>query len=276
MRPFALAAVLATVVAASAKQIVITVGDPLTPDNATTVFRPPEVKANIGDVVFFNSRTFQLRPGVRKTSDFIRDMPPLQKCSTGVSGDDAVTRPFSPRSISARLVFHDWQNKARLRTSSIPYVTQGNHSAIQSTFASPCIPAHDTNITINGFNSGFRPTNNGTAITNLPVTISTNDTIWFYDAATCAEGGVGGININDSSTETLEGFQRNAIRLNGTATSSSAASSATATSPSGTSSGASTSKTPTSGSASNGAATERVVVRAVGAVVPMVLVSLML
>ncbi|KAI9062444.1 hypothetical protein FKP32DRAFT_1574111, partial [Trametes sanguinea] len=192
---------------ASAKQIVITVGDPLSSDNATTVFRPAEVKANIGDVVLFN-------------------------------------------------------------------FTQGNHSATQSTFASPCIPAHDTNVTINGFNSDLRPTNNGTAITNLPVTITTNDTIWFYDIATCAEGGVGGININDSSTETLEGFQRNAIRLNGTSTSSSSASSATSTSPSGTSSGTSASKTPSSGSSSNGA--ERLVVRALAAVVPMALVAIML
>ncbi|CDO74710.1 hypothetical protein BN946_scf184847.g18 [Trametes cinnabarina] len=140
MRAFALAAVLSAICAASAKQIVITVGDPLSSDNATTVFRPAEVQAKIGDVVFFN-------------------------------------------------------------------FTQGNHSATQSTFASPCIPAHDTNVTINGFNSDLRPTNNGTAITNLPVTITTNDTIWFYDIATCGEGGVGGININDSSTETLEGFQ---------------------------------------------------------------------
>ena len=90
---------------------------------------------------------------------------------------------------------------------SLPTVTQGNHSAIQSEFATPCIPAHDTNITVNGFNSGFRDAGNGTAITNLPVTISDNSTIWFYDANTCAQGGVGGINVNESSTETLDGFR---------------------------------------------------------------------
>ncbi|KAI0663949.1 hypothetical protein C8Q70DRAFT_1041757 [Cubamyces menziesii] len=205
MRVFPLAAALSALVAASAKQIVITVGDPDTPDNGTTVFKPAEVQADIGDVVFFN-------------------------------------------------------------------FTQGNHSAIQSTFASPCIPAHDTNITINGFNSGFRPAGNGTAITNLPVTISTNDTIWFYDAATCAIGGVGGININDSSTETLAGFQRNAIRLNGTATSTSASSSATGTSASHTSSGTSPSKTATN----NTSSAEQVVVRAVSMVVPLALGALLL
>ena len=82
-----------------------------------------------------------------------------------------------------------------------------NHAATQSTFASPCIPAHDTNITINGFDSGFRDTVNGTAITNLVVPITDNSTIWFFDVNTCARGGVGGINVNDSSTETLDGFR---------------------------------------------------------------------
>ncbi|KAI0827999.1 hypothetical protein BC628DRAFT_1409507 [Trametes gibbosa] len=206
MRSFSLAvAILSAVVAASAKQIVITVGANTT-DNGTFTFTPASVNASIGDVVLFN-------------------------------------------------------------------FTEGNHTATQSTFASPCIPAHETNITINGFDSNFRPTNNGTAITNLPVTINSNDTIWFYDAATCAVGGVGGININESSTETLDGFRRNAVRLNGTATSTSASGSATATSPSGTGSG-----TRTSGSASptgtNDA--ERTVVRAVAAAIPMAVVALLL
>ncbi|EPT00318.1 hypothetical protein FOMPIDRAFT_1016617 [Fomitopsis schrenkii] len=50
---------------------------------------------------------------------------------------------------------------------------------------------------------------------------TSNDTIWFFDWNTCALGGVGGINVNESSTQTLAGFVRNARRLNGTATSSS-------------------------------------------------------
>ena len=87
-------------------------------------------------------------------------------------------------------------------------VTQDNHTATQSTFASPCIPAHDTNITINGFDSSFRDTVNGTAITTLAVPITDNTTtIWFFDFNTCAEGGVGGINVNESSTATLDGFR---------------------------------------------------------------------
>ena len=69
-------------------------------------------------------------------------------------------------------------------------------------FVQPCVPAHDSDPTINGFISGFRPVG-----TNLTVNITDpNTTIWFYDANTCGEGGVGGININDTSGQTLEGF----------------------------------------------------------------------
>lgn len=96
--------------------------------------------------------------------------------------------------------------------------TQGNHTVTQSSFASPCIPIHETDGTANGFDSSFRDAGNGTAITNLPVTVTDpNMTIWFFDYNTCALGGVGGINVNESSYQTLQGFQRNAIRLNGTA-----------------------------------------------------------
>ncbi|KAI0669605.1 hypothetical protein C8Q78DRAFT_188429 [Trametes maxima] len=217
MRCFALALALSVAVA-SAKQIVITVGGNTT-NNASTVFQPAEVSANIGDVVFFN-------------------------------------------------------------------FTQGNHSAIQSTFASPCIPAHDTNATINGFDSGPRDTVNGTAITNLPVTVSSNDTIWFYDAATCAAGGVGGINVNESSTETLDGFRRNAIRLNGTATSNgtsnsnstSASAPLSATAPSRTGSGTAPARTSNAAAAAAAAAMspERAVVRGLGTVLPFALFAVML
>lgn len=95
--------------------------------------------------------------------------------------------------------------------------TQGNHTATQALFASPCVPAHRINETVNGFDSGFRQSLNFTAITVLEVPITDNDTtIWFYDHNTCAEGGVGVINVNETSLETIEGFERNAIRLNGT------------------------------------------------------------
>jgi len=58
-----------------------------------------------------------------------------------------------------------------------------------------------------------------------------NTTMWFYDYNTCGAGGVGVINSNESSYETLAGFERNAIRLNGTAAHESSVSrTATATS----------------------------------------------
>jgi hypothetical protein len=56
--------------------------------------------------------------------------------------------------------------------------------------------------------SGFRNAGTGQAITNLPVVVENpNTTVWFFDYNTCAQGGVGGINIDDSSSETLQGFQ---------------------------------------------------------------------
>lgn len=63
-------------------------------------------------------------------------------------------------------------------------------------------------MSINGFNSGFRDTVNGTAITQLSVLITpelASSTIWFFDYNTCAQGGVGGININENTNETLQG-----------------------------------------------------------------------
>ncbi|KAI0070739.1 hypothetical protein K474DRAFT_1687327 [Panus rudis PR-1116 ss-1] len=120
---------------------------------------------------------------------------------------------------NATTVFDPAQVFAKLNDIVVFNFTEGNHTVTQSTFAAPCVPAHDTDPTINGFDSSFRVTANGTAGTILTVPITpdlANKTIWFFDFNTCAQGGVGGININDSSTETLDGFVRNAIRLNGT------------------------------------------------------------
>lgn len=80
-----------------------------------------------------------------------------------------------------------------------------------STFASPCQPAHDTNATINGFDSGFRPTENGTSGSILSVPIddtNVNTPFWFFDASpgACGSGAVGVINSNESSLQTLDGF----------------------------------------------------------------------
>jgi hypothetical protein len=88
-------------------------------------------------------------------------------------------------------------------------VTNGNHTATESTFSSPCIPAHETDNTINGFDSGFRDTQPGTAgsILSVPILIQNeNHTFWFFDYNNCGLGGVGVINNNESSSETLVGF----------------------------------------------------------------------
>jgi hypothetical protein len=88
-------------------------------------------------------------------------------------------------------------------------VTDGNHTATESTFSDPCVPAHDTNVTINGFDSGFRNTTPGTVGSILTVPIlaqNENQPFWFFDFNTCGEGGVGAINDDESSTETLAGF----------------------------------------------------------------------
>lgn len=86
-------------------------------------------------------------------------------------------------------------------------VTNGTYDVLQSQFEQPCIPASQYNSSINGFNSGPRPTVNGTVITMLEVPITDNTTaIWFYENSTCSQGGVGVINANESSTETLAGY----------------------------------------------------------------------
>jgi plastocyanin len=96
--------------------------------------------------------------------------------------------------------------------------TEGNHTANQAMFYAPCIPANQADNRVNGFYSGDRITPNGTTGSQLNVFITPdveNTTLWFFDAGTCFIGGVGGINVNTTSNETLDGFERNARRLNG-------------------------------------------------------------
>lgn len=98
----------------------------------------------------------------------------------------------------------------------------GNHSATQSTFYAPCKPSHQSDPTINGFDSGMRYTPSNQSITTLVVPIGPehiNITTWFYDAAPGAcgwdESAVGGINLREGSNETIAGYNRNAFRLFG-------------------------------------------------------------
>jgi len=148
--------------------------------------------------------------------------------------------------------------------------TNGTHSAVESTFAAPCVPIHDTNITFNGFNSGLRDAVNGSAKTTLTVEITEEDrnrTIWFYDIWGCAEGGVGAINANDSDSENLSAFVRNAKRLNGTGDTSSSSG--------GSLTGQPTSTRPAPTSTATGNSAERVgenTVKAIAAFTPFLFI----
>ncbi|KAJ3724382.1 fasciclin-like protein [Lentinula raphanica] len=177
--------------AGSAQTIIVTVSNSSSASNASSVFSPDQISANVGDLVLFN-------------------------------------------------------------------FTEGNHTATQSAFFAPCEPVNYTNGT-NGFDSNFVvvPSNfslqqdGAFPILAVPILESNgNETMWFYDVNTCAEGGVGVINLvaGDPATsgETLDGFRRNAIRLNGTSTSSSASHSSTGSS-------SSASATTSSSSQGNGA-----------------------
>ncbi|EKM53409.1 uncharacterized protein PHACADRAFT_259771 [Phanerochaete carnosa HHB-10118-sp] len=118
---------------------------------------------------------------------------------------------------NASQIFTPQQLQAHAGDTVIFNFTNGTYDLIQSSFAQPCVPLNQQNNSLNGFDTGVRPADNGTSITTFPVNIVDNvTTIWFYENSTCGQGGVGGININESSTETLAGFVRNAIRLNGT------------------------------------------------------------
>ncbi|KIY68102.1 hypothetical protein CYLTODRAFT_351994, partial [Cylindrobasidium torrendii FP15055 ss-10] len=152
--------------------------------------------------------------------------------------------------------------------------TNGNHTVTQSLFASPCVKANAANLTVNGFDSGFQ---NASTIDpgyrfSVPITAAIeNTTQWFFDYNTCGEGGVGGINVNESSWETLDGFVRNADRLNGSDSTSSQ------TSTSRTQTSGSPSSTSSSGSGADGAAGVRASVLGAGAIVlPIVVAGLFL
>ncbi|KDQ50858.1 hypothetical protein JAAARDRAFT_211438 [Jaapia argillacea MUCL 33604] len=150
---------------------------------------------------------------------------------SAVSAANIVVTVGGNTTTNSSLVFQPQRVVAQAGDVVVFNFTQGNHTATQAVFYAPCIPAHEANITINGFDSGFRDSGNFTAVTILTVPIdesNVNTTMWFFDWNTCGKGGVGVINSNESSTQTLAGFERNAIRLNGTgATSSSVSHTAT-------------------------------------------------
>ncbi|KAI0338335.1 hypothetical protein BDW22DRAFT_1362933 [Trametopsis cervina] len=149
----------------------------------------------------------------------------LAACASLVSAKRVIVKVGANTTDDPSLIFQPQQVTATAGDVVVFTFENGTHTATQADFAAPCIPLSFHNSSVNGFNSGERPANNGTTVTTLEVPITDNTTtFWFYDNDSCGDGGVGGININQTSTETLDGFVRNAERLNGTAASSSSSS----------------------------------------------------
>jgi plastocyanin len=153
--------------------------------------------------------------------------------STSASaGETVVITVADVTSSNATSVFTPSQVTAAEGATVLFNFTQGNHTATESAFFAPCEPLNYTNGT-NGFDSNFQVANVSASIfpiATVPILVQNdNMTMWFYDVNTCGEGGVGVINLvaGDPATsgQTLAGFIRNAIRLNGTTTTSSGPSS---------------------------------------------------
>ncbi|KAJ7686499.1 hypothetical protein B0H17DRAFT_1071762 [Mycena rosella] len=177
------------------------------------------------------------------------------------------------------MVFSPQVVNASLHETVVFNFTEGTHSATQSTFAAPCLPAHVSNSSLNGFDTSLRPAGNGTAITQFVIVMNpdiVNDTLWFYDQATCGIGGVGVINAGNvtATWQPLDAFVRNALRLNGTgATSSAAPSSTGGSTSSGTGSGSSGGNSSGSGSSSGSTGAAPRLLAPVLALVPLILLG---
>jgi len=164
-----------------------------------------------------------------------------------ISVGEGVVNSTNTSSVNPDNIFDPQEVNATVGDEVIFAFKGGSFSVIQSTFDEPCIHAHDTNSSINGFDTGARATNNGTSLTNFSTTIQDNNTVWFYELTYCGLGGVGAINVIADSNETFDGYVRNAERLfgpNDTDSSSSSSPSSTG----GRSSSPSSTQSPSSGS----------------------------
>jgi plastocyanin len=173
---------------------------------------------------------------------FVAGLFVVALAATVAQAEQFIIKVGANTTANASLIFEPQEVHAKAGDLVTFLFVNGSYDVIQSTFAAPCEPISASTPGSNGFDSGVRPAINGTAQTTLNYTVQDNTTaIWFYENSTCGEGGVGAINANDSSTETLLGFSRNAIRLNGTnATTTSSLPFPSSTSPSSGSSGSNT------------------------------------
>jgi len=118
-----------------------------------------------------------------------------------------------------------------------------NHSATQSSFATPCRKLASTSTTGQvGFDSGFMPIANGSSPMVWNVTVNDTTPIWVYCRQTtpvdhCGSGMVFAVNSDETSnsTKSFASFQAAAKAQNGTNTTASGSASASAGSPTPTS-----------------------------------------
>lgn len=118
---------------------------------------------------------------------------------------------FDPDNVSAQpgdVV--EWQF---LAASGGPSLLPTNHSVAQSSFAAPCVPDADVDVS---FFSGFQPTGNLPASPNVfQIVVMDTKPIWYYCAQTnnnhCQKGMAGVINQDFSSTtNTLAAYKAKA------------------------------------------------------------------
>lgn len=172
-------------------------------------------------------------------------------------GGSAGNLTFTPEAIGAvpgdQVVFH---------------FEQKNHTATQSSFASPCGPK------AGGFSSGFMPVP-ANQTDNFPTyTITVNDTqpIWVYcaqaantAASHCGQGMVFAVNCGaDGTANSFTNFKNAALAIGAALQANSTSSSAAAGSPYGAPTGTVASSAPASTTAAAAAATHTVVVGANG------------
>lgn len=113
-----------------------------------------------------------------------------------------------------------------------------NHTATQSTFASPCTKIETTNPGTIGFDSGFQFIANGSAPTVWNITVNDTTPIWVYcrqktPTSHCGAGMVFAVNSNETegSTKTFNIFQSAAMAQGANTSAASAGNASTSGSP---------------------------------------------
>jgi hypothetical protein len=89
-----------------------------------------------------------------------------------------------------------------------------NHSVVQASFDSPCVPINNVDSSIKGFFSGFMPAALETqGLLTFTIEVTSTDPVWFYcsQSTHCQGGMVGSINA-PTTGNTLEKFKEAASK----------------------------------------------------------------